>query len=121
MRFARRGKTRTLGLMRTVALILLLLVASTIGSWVLTAGMCSVFHFTKTAAFDWVCGHNAFIPLVLFWLAGLILLPMLWGWLRRTPTRKGPVGARCGQCGTAVSFADTQCPQCGFKFGGASA
>src|SRR3981189_148168 len=101
---------RTLGLVRTVALFLMLFLASIVIAWALTFGMCSV------VAIDSLCGHNGYIPLILFWIGTLVVLPMLWGWLKRTPP-KAASAAKCSNCGAIVSLAVEQCPQCGFRFG----
>jgi len=100
--------------MGTIGLIILLVAASILLSWLLTAGMCAV------TASDWLCGHNAAIPFFIFCIASLIVLPMFWHWFRRPPVPEGPSIAVCSRCGAQVSFDQEQCPKCGFKFGAAA-
>ena len=106
-----------LGVMKTVGLLVIVPLASAVLAWGLMAGMCITLDSIQARAVDWVCGHNAFIPLVLFWVAGLIVLPALWAWLRRERASITPISAKCSKCGASVSLADERCPQCGFRFG----
>ena len=99
--------------MGTIGLVILLVVTSMIVSWLLAVGMCAV------TASDWLCGHNAFIPLMLFFVASLVLMPLFWRWLRE-PAHSAPSTGVCSKCGAPVSFVEDKCPTCGFKFGAAA-
>jgi len=105
----------TLGLMRTVALTLALVVSAAALSWALTIGFCAA------TASDALCGHNAGVPWTAFLVVSLVGLPLFWKWLHRNPrSEHHPVAAQCSRCGGTVSFSERCCPACGFTFGGAA-
>jgi hypothetical protein len=97
--------------MKSLAAILATVLSSFLLSWAITALACNVGWF------DTLCGHNVGIPLLLLWVAGLVLLPLAWRTLRAPVTFTGQALAKCASCGGNVSFSEEQCPNCGFKFG----
>src|SRR5258706_260345 len=106
--------------MRTIALAIALVVGSIVLAWLLVAGTCGLFEATNARAGDFLCGHNAGIILFLYWIAGLVGLPLIWSWFHRPSTRAANASLKCSKCGHDVTFDMAACPQCGFQFGESS-
>jgi len=106
--------------MRTAALLLALLIASVVLAWVLTLGTCGVLWISDTRAVDFVCGHNAAILLLPYWIASLVVLPVLWSRLRG-PRQSGVSSPpKCSNCGNETTFDAAVCANCGFRFSSGS-
>jgi hypothetical protein len=95
--------------MKSLAAILATVFSSFLVAWAMTAVACSVGWFGM------LCGHNAGIRLLLLWVVGLVLLPLARKALRAPVKFTGQALAKDSGCGGNVSFAEEQCPHCGFK------
>ena len=106
---ARLGST--LDFMSTVLRAIVVVLVAGFVALALSALSCEVFQANA------VCGHNIGMLVILYFLAGLVFLPLAFSLLSRPSNR--PVAAPlCSKCGAAVTFEASSCTSCGFVFGG---